>query len=208
MRLNKEIKSKILHNAIDKSPLITEAKKLTAERAEIAEKLRRKFITEDHEVEINQLKERLKELQKKTKIDLLSCYDTDNEIMINISGQRHNVCFSGFCSGVSNEILGIYDVAKTRVWKKVSRGTRYAVEDDCGLMKNIDECEALYNKFLDLKTQVNAILGKCNTDNQLLKIWPESAELIPAESVKQSTALMVKTDALNSMIGLPTDNEK
>lgn len=203
MRLNKEIKQEILNNAIKKSALVTEANALISERAEIAEKLRRQFVSEEVENEINALHEKLRSLEKETGVDLYNNYSTSPEIQININGCRHDVLFSGFEYDVSTNILKKFD-RNNHVRKIISRSKRYVVTDDCGLLENEKKCEKLLERYNSLTTQVNAILSKCNTDGQLLKLWPESAELIPKDIAKPSTALMVKTDELNTILGLPS----
>ena len=202
MRLNKEIKAQILNNAIKKSPIIAEAELLIAERADIAEKLRGQFISEELENEIDSIHQRLNQLEKETHVSLLIGYSKDYEIMVNINGLRLDLSFSGYHYHISRSILGIYN--ETEVKKTISRGHRYVVIDDCGIMENERKCDELFERYNSLKVQVNAILSKCNTDNQLLKLWPESSELIPKEQVVSSKEIMVKTDELNAMLGLPT----
>lgn len=45
-----------------------------------------------------------------------------------------------------------------------------------------------------------------NTDNQLLKVWPEAAELMPKETKKVQLPA-VQTADLNALIGLPSEKE-
>ena len=203
MRLNKEIKMTILRNAVEKSTLVNEAKALIAERALIAESLRRQFISEESENEIDSIYQRLDQLEKETHISLFNDYSKYYKIMVNINGFGLNVPFSGYHHNVSRNILNLYN--EREVKKTISRGNRYVITDDCGIMENEKKCDELYERYCSLKTHVNAILSKCNTDNQLLKLWPESSELIPKEQVTPSNELMVETDELNAMIGLPTE---
>lgn len=204
MRLNREIKQKILDNAIAKSTLISEANALVSERAEIAENLRRQFVSEQDEKQILELAEDLKELGLKTGIHLCVYNHKTYEIEININGQRHDIPFSGFEHGISTNILKKFN--RKIVEKVASTHKRYVVTEDSGLLENEKKCDALMERYTSLTTKVWAVLSKCNTDGQLLKLWPESAELIPKERVKPSTALMVKTDELNTILGLPSDN--
>lgn len=205
MRLNKEIKQEILNNAIKKSTLINEANALISDRAEIAEKLRRQFVSEEDEKQVIELAEKLKELGKKTGIDLCVYNHESYEIEININGQQHELPFSGFEYGISTNILKKFD--RRNVKKVASTHNRYVVTNDCGFLENEKKCDRLMESYTSLVTQVNAILSKCNTDGQLLKLWPESSELIPKDIAKPSTELMVKTDDLNTMLGLPSENK-
>lgn len=204
MRLTKAIKQQILDAAIAKSPLVKDAERLIEERAEIAEKLRRVFISKEVDDYISSVQAKFSELSSgKENLDIGTCHASSNIIKINFNGQVLDLPFSGYSRALHNQ-LGVKP--KERVSNKpVSYFNQsYSVKDDFGAFKNNDDIDALVEKSIELKMAVNAILSKANTDGQLLKLWPECKELIPKERVKPSTALIVNPSELNTLIGLPS----
>lgn len=59
-----------------------------------------------------------------------------------------------------------------------------------------------------LKVQVRAVVNSVSTVKQLLNVWPEAKELLPA-TVEESKSKLpaVRVENLNAMIGLPTEEE-
>ena len=59
-----------------------------------------------------------------------------------------------------------------------------------------------------LKTQVRAVVNSVSTVKQLLNVWPEAKELLPA-TVEESKSKLpaVQVETLNTLIGLPTEEE-
>lgn len=58
----------------------------------------------------------------------------------------------------------------------------------------------------NLESEVRAVLESVTTVGKLLSVWPEAKELIPAQSQKASLP-SVNVETLNTVIGLPSENE-
>lgn len=59
----------------------------------------------------------------------------------------------------------------------------------------------------NVKANVNAALQKVRTVKRLLEEWPEAAELLPPDTPKAPPVPAVRREALNEMLGLPTDTK-
>lgn len=195
MRLNKQIREQILSNAINKAGIRREAEKLCNERAKIAEKILRSKLSVDDEKRLEGLIEEVNSFG--------GCWVHTNRkshVVIAHNGMRLKLRYSGAIdslqkAGITEGRKIIYNFGENEIQCK----------KDFGAFKNQDAVEALLIRHESLKAQVMAVLNKCNTSNQLIKLWPESEELIPKETVGTGTALMVNTGELNTIIGLPTN---
>lgn len=64
----------------------------------------------------------------------------------------------------------------------------------------------LDKKAISIEKNVIAALANIHTDTRLLKVWPEAAELLPAE-IKKVQLPALPTADLNALIGLPSEKE-
>lgn len=60
----------------------------------------------------------------------------------------------------------------------------------------------------EIETTVKGSISKFTTIEKLLKAWPEARELIPEMVESQTTEIVLVTDNLNKMLGLPTNEPK
>lgn len=69
--------------------------------------------------------------------------------------------------------------------------------------------DALYREIksdeTDIRQNVTAALDKARTVKRLLEQWPEAKELLPAEDAVVPPPPAIRREALNEMIGLPTE---
>jgi len=68
------------------------------------------------------------------------------------------------------------------------------------------DAKSLKEKREHIENSVAAAMSGINTDNQLLKVWPEAAELMPKE-IQKVQLPAVQTADLNALIGLPSEKE-
>ncbi|WP_387468289.1 Nmad5 family putative nucleotide modification protein [Photorhabdus sp. RM323S] len=62
------------------------------------------------------------------------------------------------------------------------------------------------NKHTEIINNVYAILNSVTTTKRLIEVWPEAKDLIPSEEVRiTNTSLSVKVEDLNKMIGIPRE---
>ncbi|MGJ0624128.1 Nmad5 family putative nucleotide modification protein, partial [Xenorhabdus bovienii] len=57
----------------------------------------------------------------------------------------------------------------------------------------------------DITNNVEAALLKVRSVKRLLAEWPEAAELLPKDTAKAAPVPAVRREALNELIGLPTE---
>lgn len=60
---------------------------------------------------------------------------------------------------------------------------------------------------IELRTKVRAALNSVNTVAQLLKVWPEAAELLPKTVAPKSTLPAIPVADLNALVGLPSGSD-
>ncbi|MBC8950222.1 Nmad5 family putative nucleotide modification protein [Xenorhabdus sp. TS4] len=65
--------------------------------------------------------------------------------------------------------------------------------------------EALNNQRDDITNNVEAALLKFRSVKRLLAEWPEATELLPKDTIKAPPVPAVRREALNELIGLPTE---
>ena len=68
------------------------------------------------------------------------------------------------------------------------------------------EQDDLNQKRGHLHANVTAALANIHSDTKLLKVWPEAAELLPAQVQKKLLPALPTAD-LNALIGLPSEQE-
>lgn len=67
----------------------------------------------------------------------------------------------------------------------------------------------LATAYSDLCESIEGILNQCNTDKQLLAMWPEAEELLPKDqSSKQLPAIPISVSHINNLLKLPSDKVK
>lgn len=115
------------------------------------------------------------------------------------------------CGGISirprfNGTFG-YDSCHKAV-KKPCRSCKLAADHPLAIEFHQLEQDAksLKEKRERIENSVAAAMSGINTDNQLLKVWPEAAELMPKE-IKKVQLPAVQTADLNALIGLPSEKE-
>ncbi|EGG5425906.1 hypothetical protein HJ623_005054, partial [Salmonella enterica] len=60
----------------------------------------------------------------------------------------------------------------------------------------------------DIRQNVTAALNKARTVKRLLEQWPEAKELLPAEDAVVPLPPAIRREALNEMIGLPSESSQ
>ena len=207
MRITKSLKEIIVNKAIEKSGILEEFADLRVARAAWAEKCRIDAIggveKADH---IESVAEKINKLLKTIPEKALSNNDTinrDYDIYMNVAGMTYNAHFSGYSGDDCVGKKGIKDVWKyTFNSHTIIGGSPLAIEFDELIAKQRD----LNKRYKDMCLQVEAAVSKFTTTEKMIKVWPESVELIPATDLEVQKAQLpaLLTDDLNKLIGLPT----
>ena len=207
-RLNKQIKAKILENALTKAGVFSKDKDLAARRAKLAENVRL-FAIGGKEVEDAAIKamEKINQFLSENGHDSIIVFKAqlrgiNDEIHVNFAGRSVNLSFNGN-----------WGEPVTKPLVMSSYRNRVAITADNPLSQEFDFISQEHRSCLELKQsitlEVEAMLSSVTTIAKLLKEWPESEDLIPDDiSLPQSTSLAVNVSNLNRMIGLPEDKKE
>lgn len=206
-RLNTELRNKIVENAVAKSevPKLKDAyatglkkwiddvwllaiggKKVLAKLEKVAEleaKIRADFPKEMHS------RDRL--LRR------------DYDLFLNLAGMNLRLYFCGGLVAVNG-----YDGAKHYRYTP----SEFVIEGGHPLHQKFLNLEAGRQTYEDaeaaIRGNVRSAVNSVSTVEKLVELWPEAAELLPAETAKPCTALAVQPAELNTMIGLPTPKKR
>lgn len=206
-RLNKTIREQIVDNAIDKAGVNTRNADLIRRRAELADACRLIAIggvEKEHEI----LKE-FKKLEKsyKTSSDFIKVPEPklveDYEIQVSFGGMVTRLHYSGridgqkdtykspapYCGGLKPNVLLPVDHNLTDEFT--------SIESEQKVVNDLRET---------VRVNVQAVVASVNTVKKLIEVWPEGAELIPADCDKPVVNLpSVDVQQLNAMVGVPSE---
>lgn len=226
-RLNASIRQNIVDKALETSGLNAEAKALIDARAELA----RDVLSECHRIcgtNDADLSAKYTELMgvaetgwgKFIGLNLRreSRYYGDVDVYIN--GMSLTLYLNGshaFTTKEGNRISYTTGYKTHIEMKSVSEGgpwlpyTRVSMANDsfCDRLNALEaEQESLNRKTENLKATVNAAVRQVNTVGNLLKAWPEAAELLPAEyKLSTGTGIALAPAALNALCGIPSEEK-
>ncbi|EBL9006791.1 hypothetical protein DM530_26200, partial [Salmonella enterica] len=121
-------------------------------------------------------------------------------IYLNLAGSRVRAYFNGNYRG--HEQGGPDPIRKIAPYE-------YTLLADDPLVTEFYGFDALYREIksdeTDIRQNVTAALAKARTVKRLLEQWPEAKELLPAEDVAAPLHPAIRREALNEMIGLPSE---
>ncbi|EJM1547273.1 hypothetical protein NNW71_005135, partial [Salmonella enterica] len=127
---------------------------------------------------------------------------TRADIYLNLAGSRVCAYFNGNYKG--------YESGSPEHICKVTP-YEYTLLADDPLVTEFYGFDALYREIksdeADIRQNVTAALDKARTVKRLLEQWPEAKELLPAENATVPLPPAIRREALNEMIGLPSEVE-
>lgn len=191
-RLTQAIRSKIVLNAMRKSPINKQLEKVREQKKELGELIRIEALGgEEKAKEYDAIFMQLEELRKKLPDNMLThtvgIY-ISSSILVAIEGSYSRFEFPNVVPCISNS----YTIDKDS--KLHSRAVHLLAEE-----------ERLQKELIELRNDVKASIDGITTLKRLLDSWPEAAELLPKDVNKPVVHLpAMRTDQLNKLIGLPT----
>lgn len=200
-RLNKTIRDQIVRNAVDKA--VSQRKdNLTTLRKEIANEA---YSVATKDVDEPKLVKKAEAILKElSKVMESGAYDGvadrmfSRHMRVNYNGQRLDLKFDSDRLAVS---------ASSHWFNKgfaVPTNTRLA-----GMCDKYFKEEARINEISEsVRANVRATVEGVTTVKKLLELWPEAAELLTEAESKGAALPVVQRDQLNTMIGLPSDEDK
>ncbi|MCH5482622.1 hypothetical protein L4A43_12765 [Salmonella enterica subsp. diarizonae serovar 16:z10:e,n,x,z15] len=124
----------------------------------------------------------------------------DSDIYLNLAGSRVSAYFNGNYRS--------YEQGEPDPIRKIAP-YEYTLLADDPLVTEFYGFDALYREIksdeADIRQNVTAALDKARTVKRLLEQWPEAKELLPAEDAVVPLHPAIHREALNEMIGLPTE---
>ncbi|EGS3388432.1 hypothetical protein I6Q59_004535 [Salmonella enterica subsp. enterica serovar Mikawasima] len=202
--LNKALKEKIVDNALAKAGIPQRKKALRDARADWAERVRLKAIGgPEAEAEVLKTEKKIAALIAKLPEELRAnrmVVRKDSDIYLNLAGSRVTAYFNGsYRSYESGEPAPIRKIVPCE----------YTLLADDPLVTEFYSFDALYREIksdeTDIRQNVTAALDKARTVKRLLEQWPEAKELLPAEDAAVPLPPAIRREALNEMIGLPSE---
>lgn len=204
MRLTSVIKQQIVNAAIAKAGIPDEAEALRLRRVAWAEAVR---------VDALGGKEGAEAVDKAIKAIEKIMSSIPSALAYSSGAIRHDSSMYVNCGGLSVRARFIgnrgdcFDIRACTVKPTVDSHTIKADHPLSIEFRQLEEeAKSLICKRETIETSVNAAMSGINTDNQLLKVWPEAAELMPKE-IKKVQLPAVQTADLNAIIGLPSDKD-
>ncbi|EMF3851435.1 hypothetical protein V3E06_004856 [Salmonella enterica] len=204
--LNKAVKEIIVDNALAKAGIPQRKKALRAARADWAERVRLKAIGgPEAEAEVLKTEKKIAALIAKLPEGMRTnstFVRKDYDIYLNIAGSQTYVYFNG--NYRAHESGQPDHICKITPYK-------YTLLPDDPLVTEFYGFDALYREIksdeADIRQNVTAALDKARTVKRLLEQWPEAKELLPAENATVPLPPAIRREALNEMIGLPSEVE-
>ncbi|WP_416768502.1 Nmad5 family putative nucleotide modification protein [Sulfurimonas sp. ST-25] len=186
-RLTKEIKEVIVKKAVEMSPIFKEKEALKKRQYELYEKIRVHQLGGKEKAALaekieSEFMEQTKDLPRSS---IQSPFHKSNSIRVYYNGNSHYIL------GAKSNITVNQRFDPTGKWSTIIENYLYDVE-------------ANRNAILNLQESVFSLLISVNTTGQLLKAWPEAEELIPFDAMVKKNVPAIKTDELNTAIGLPS----
>ncbi|HGI9864315.1 TPA: Nmad5 family putative nucleotide modification protein [Salmonella enterica subsp. enterica serovar Montevideo] len=202
--LNKSIKEKIVDNALAKAGIPQRKKALRAARADWAERVRLAAIGgPEAEAEVLKTEKKIAALIAKLPEALRTnnmIIRRDSDIYLNLAGSRVTAYFNG--NYRHNESGSPDHIQKITPYE-------YTLLADDPLVTEFHGFDALYREIksdeINIRQNVTAALDKARTVKRLLEQWPEAKELLPAEDAAVPLPPAIRREALNEMIGLPSE---
>lgn len=203
--LTNAIKEQIVNNALAKAGIDKRKATLRSARADWAERIRVKALGgSEAEAEILKNLKKIKALAAKFPQEIQVDHWPVKEgryQYTNLAGCRVYAFFNGnykeYEHGPDHEV------------RIVSRELILTAEDP--LVTEFHGFDALYKQIKgdedSIRQNVNAALSKVRTVKKLLEAWPEAKELLPADAPAVPLPPAIRREALNEMIGLPSDEE-
>lgn len=207
-RLNKTIREGVIKNAIVASGVVARHEALITRRAKLADDVRLVSIggvevEKQLDTQFAKVEKQLKKLDENMfpyarHVTPRRDYDID----VNFAGRAVRLFFNG---------LELHDFNVKKVYKNYVTHQRVTITADNPLNDEFDAINKEQRIIDDLRTQVKsevtAMVNSVTTIKKLLELWPEAKDLLPAEEKAQSTALVADVNKLNTMLGLPKDEE-
>ncbi|MFM5431445.1 Nmad5 family putative nucleotide modification protein [Aeromonas veronii] len=202
MRLTNQIKQQIVTAAIAKAGIPAEEEALRLRRVDWAEAVRVDSLGGKEGAEaVDKAIEQIKAITKALPEGVTTGYqpiNVDSNFYLNCGGISLRPRFNGTFG---------YDSHLEEI-RKPCRSFKLAADHPLAIEFHQLEQDAksLKEKREHIENSVAAAMSGISTDNQLLKVWPEAAELMPKE-IQKVQLPAVQTADLNALIGLPSEKE-
>lgn len=206
-RLNKAIREGIIKNSIDASGYSARNEALITRRAKLADEVRLLNIggvdvEKQLDAQFKKVKKQLSTLDNSLFVytDYVSprC---DYDIDCNFAGRSVRLYFNG-------QQTNTREVKYVR--KNYVNGSRVVITADNKLNDEFDAIEleqrTINDLYVQVKSEVTAMVNSVTTVKKLLEIWPEAKDLLPKEERVASTAVVADVGKLNVMLNLPKDD--
>lgn len=203
MKLTNRIKQQIVDNALAKAGIPEREAALRARRAAWVEKVRIDALGGQEAVErLAQIEAEINKLIADIPSALVtksSFIHTDTDIGVNVAGLTARVWWCGAMDYDS----AINKQRRISPYGRVTIAATNPLADEFMAMHN--EQQAIASDRERIATNVKGALSNITTDKRLLEVWPEAAELLPADVTPAGKQLpAVRVDELNTLIGLPS----
>lgn len=201
--LSNAMREKIIENAVIKSGAYAKRDANIKRLADWAELVRVKYFGSSEkaaqaEKELGRIIEALTAVAPWTTVsNAMSC-----QLLANLNGRGVSVRFSGHLSQRDEE------KAKASKVYRLCPNERIVLREGDPLIPLFDvinrERLTLEEDRENLRATVKAALSNVRSVKQLLKVWPEAAELLPEEEKAVAGLPAIPVSQLNAKIGLPT----
>ncbi|MDE9456088.1 Nmad5 family putative nucleotide modification protein [Xenorhabdus bovienii] len=203
--LTKEVKSLIVKNALAKAGIFEKEEQLYKDRANWSDKIRIEAIGGiTMETAIQNIKSEIKTLAAKIP-ESLRVDDMPVREAIYIEINLAGVSVVAYFNGARERYL--YRENRNHIYKITPKNTILLADNP--LVNAFYDLERRYSELEDqretITNNVEAALLKVRSVKRLLAEWPEAAELLPKDTVKAPPVPAVRREALNELIGLPTE---
>lgn len=196
IRMTQELRISIAKNAKRLSPINKQLEKVLNDRYALVEKIRIESLGGKEKANLYE--------QARMALQRIRDELPDEVITSDMGIQYRNYFYVLFNEDERRHILNLKS-------PEVCNKTNYILSDSPYLkdLKESFEYVEKYKKDLkDLEKEVLSTLSSISTVKKLLDIWPEAKELIPSKILEVKTNLpALKTDKLNSLIGLPSNKK-
>lgn len=202
MKLTNAIKQQIVTAAIAKAGIQAEEEVLRLRRVDWAEAVRVDSLGGKEGAEaVDKAIEQIKAITKALPEGVTTGYqpiNVDSDFYLNCGGISIRPRFNGTFG---------YDSCFEAI-RKPCRSCKLAADHPLAIeFHQLEQDDkSLKEKRGNIENSVAAAMSGINTDNQLLKVWPEAAELMPKE-IQKVQLPAVQTADLNALIGLPSEKE-
>jgi hypothetical protein len=217
MRLNKELRTKIVENAYKASPIPEAKKALTARSMALAENIRldglAAFNAGDLDTNLAVVEKEFSELLKRRGIPEnfipSSIFNRSSDVYVKLGEESRPIYFSGaiYSKNRSRDIVVSPDgyVFSKKFYSPVHMEYPSDHEFTQEFRSIISDAEDLIEQTKILRNTVQAAVDSFATVEKLVEHWPECATLIPKEvsAASQPMPIALQTDTLNKLIGLP-----